>query len=54
MFRFGRFVLVGGFATALHYGIYWLLMQEMNVSLAYSIGYACSFVVNYLSFPEKR
>lgn len=48
VYRFGRFVLVGGFATALHYGIYWLLMQDMNVSLAYSIGYVCSFVVNYL------
>lgn len=30
--RFGRYVLVGGLATALHYGICRLHVQEMNVS----------------------
>lgn len=42
-----RFCLVGGFATALHYGIYWILMNYINVNVAYSIGYILSFIANF-------
>lgn len=43
-----RFVIVGVIATAIHYGIYWLLMHLMNATIAYSIGYALSFICNFL------
>lgn len=47
-----RFGIVGVLATALHYGIYlgmlWL-WPEMNISVAYSIGYLVSFVGNFLA-----
>lgn len=46
-FQFFRFGIVGVFATALHYGIYWLLMHYMNASVAYTIGYVLSFVANF-------
>ena len=38
--EFLRFVLVGVFATALHYGIYFLLQKFINVNIAYTLGYA--------------
>ena len=43
-----RFGVVGVVATALHYGVYWLLHAVTDVNLAYTIGYAVSFVANYL------
>ena len=43
-----RFGIVGVTATAIHYGIYWLLMHVINVTVAYSIGYALSFICNFL------
>ena len=43
-----RFGIVGVTATAIHYGIYWLLMHVINVTVAYSIGYALSFICNLL------
>ena len=54
-----RFGIVGVVATALHYGVYWLLHGVMNVSVAYTIGYVVSFVANYLlsarfTFRKKR
>lgn len=42
-----RFGIVGVVATGLHYGIYLLLLAWMNESLAYTIGYVVSFVMNY-------
>lgn len=53
-----RFVIVGVIATALHYAIYWVLMRWMNVNIAYTIGYALSFVCNffltsYFTFKSK-
>ncbi len=42
-----RFGLVGAFATAFHYLIYWLLSKWMNVNLAFTIGYAISFICNF-------
>lgn len=43
-FRFG---MVGGLATALHYGIYYVLKGAVNVSVAYAVGYVLSFIVNF-------
>ncbi len=45
--EFVCFVIVGIFATVLHYGIYYLLMHVINVNVAYTIGYFLSFVVNF-------
>ena len=42
-----RFIIVGVIATALHYAIYWILMRWMNVNIAYTIGYALSFICNF-------
>lgn len=41
-----RFVLVGIFATALHYGIY-LLLCAIQIDVAYTIGYVLSFLANF-------
>lgn len=43
-----RFCLVGGLATAVHYGIYLLLQLWMWTWLAYTIGYTLSFLMNYV------
>ncbi len=43
-----RFGIVGCIATVLHYGVYWLLHEAINVNVAYTIGYFVSFVANYL------
>ena len=45
--EFIRFVMVGILATALHYGIYFLLQRFINVNIAYSIGYILSFIANF-------
>ena len=44
--QFIRFCIVGVIATGLHYGIYLLLMNLMNTSVAYTIGYVLSFFCN--------
>lgn len=46
--QFLKFSLVGLLATAIHYGIYLLTYKQMNVNIAYSIGYVVSFVFNFL------
>lgn len=53
-----RFCIVGTLATGIHYGIYLLLNQFVLFWLAYSIGYAISFVFNFyltsvFTFREK-
>lgn len=53
-----RFGLVGTFAAALHYAIYWVLKHYINVNIAYTIGYVLSFVCNfflssYFTFKSK-
>lgn len=45
--EFLRFVLVGVLATAIHYGIYLLLINRINPTLAYTIGYLSSLVCNF-------
>ena len=44
-----RFGMVGALATALHYGIYFLLWRYagFNENIAYTVGYALSFVANF-------
>lgn len=42
-----RFGLVGVFATLFHYFIYWILQHWINVNVAYTIGYALSFICNF-------
>ena len=43
-----RFALVGVIATAIHYLLYFVLQKTMNAGMAYTIGYAVSFVANFL------
>ncbi len=43
-----RFGIVGVVATAIHYGVYYLLLFVLNPTLSYTIGYAVSFCCNYL------
>lgn len=45
--EFIRFGIVGVGATAIHYGIYYILLKCINVSIAYTIGYLISFCVNF-------
>lgn len=42
-----RFVIVGVIAFVIHYAIYWVLLHWINVNVAYTIGYALSFVCNF-------
>lgn len=43
-----RFCIVGVLATIVHYGIYLLLKEVINVSVAYTIGYVISFIGNFV------
>lgn len=45
---FVRFGLVGGLATALHYGLYCLFCMYMGPNWAFSLAYLLSFVANFL------
>lgn len=56
--EFIRFVIVGILATALHYGLYFILQNFINVNVAYTLGYIISFIVNfyltaYFTFGRK-
>ena len=42
-----RFGIVGVIATAIHYGVYRVFLKWLNPTLAYSIGYAVSFIFNF-------
>ncbi len=53
-----RFGMVGVFATLFHYLIYWVLLHWIDRNVAYTIGYAVSFVCNffltsYFTFKSK-
>ena len=45
--EFVRFVAVGIVATAIHYGVYCLLLCWLNATIAYSVGYLISFICNF-------
>ena len=47
IFQLLRFGIVGIIATVIHYGIYWIFLKWINPTLAYSIGYAVSFIFNF-------
>ena len=48
--QFCRFVLVGGIATVLHYGIYLgINALGIPINLAYTLGYGLSFIFNYIA-----
>jgi len=42
-----RFAVVGLIAFVIHYAIYWILLHWINVNIAYTIGYALSFICNF-------
>ncbi len=42
-----RFALVGGTATLLQYGAYWLLLRWLAPTLAMTMAYAISFAFNF-------
>jgi len=44
---FIRFCIVGVVATAIHYGIYWLMLKLMTPTPAFTIGYIVSFCFNF-------
>ena len=44
-----RFAIVGVIATAIHYGIYMLLLNLFSETIAYSIGYIVSFAFNFFA-----
>lgn len=46
--EFVRFAIVGVVATAIHYGLYYLLLGSLNVNIAYSIGYIVSLICNFI------
>lgn len=45
--EFVRFCIVGFIATAIHYGVYYLLLRLLNVNVAYTIGYIVSWCCNF-------
>ena len=46
--EFIRFAIVGVIATGIHYLVYLLLQQVVYAGVAYTIGYATSFVANLI------
>jgi len=47
LIEFLRFAIVGIVATAIHYGLYYVLQKYINVNIAYTTGYLVSFVCNF-------
>lgn len=45
--EFIRFGIVGVIATAVHYGIYYVLLNVINPNAAFTIGYLLSFFMNF-------
>lgn len=43
-----RFAIVGMTATAIQYGVYFLLLTYLNETLANTVGYLVSFVCNFI------
>lgn len=46
--EFVRFGIVGTISTAVHYGVYLIMLHWANPSISYTLGYAVGFCVNYL------
>lgn len=47
-FQLLRFAVVGVVATAIHYGVYLLLLNLLSENIAYTIGYLVAFVCNFI------
>ena len=47
--QFLRFCINGVIATAIHYGIYYLLQLWIDVNIAYTTGYLISFAYNFIA-----
>lgn len=48
--EFIRFVIIGVIATAIHYGIYFLLGKfNLQYNIAYTLGYGISFIFNFFA-----
>jgi putative flippase GtrA len=45
--QFLRFGIVGALSTAVHYGIYYVLLFVIHATIAYATGYVISFLGNY-------
>lgn len=45
--EFLRFCIVGVLATAINYGVYYLCLMFCGPTLAFTIGYAVSFICNF-------
>jgi putative flippase GtrA len=46
--EFLRFAIVGVIATAVHYGLYYMLIRTpVPVNVAYTVGYLISFILNF-------
>lgn len=43
--EFIRFVIVGVIATGIHYGVYYIFEQLINVNVAYTIGFVFAIVI---------
>ena len=52
--EFLRFAVVGVIATAVHYGLYYILRWFMYVNVAYTVGYLVSFVPTSPSAESPR
>lgn len=48
-YQFIRYCTVGALAAGIHYGVYYILQayELMNVNIAYTTGYAASFICNF-------
>lgn len=44
-----RFGIVGMLATAIQYGVYWLLLRWLDHNVSMTIGYVVSFVFNFVA-----
>jgi len=47
LIEFLRFAIVGILATAIHYGLYYVLQKYVNVNISYTVGYSVSFICNF-------
>ena len=45
--QFVRFGIVGTVSSAIHYGVYCLVLQISNPTISFTVGYAVGFVCNY-------
>ncbi len=47
IYEFMRYCIVGTIAAGIHYAIYYVLQKCIDVNVAYTVGYALSFICNF-------